>query len=203
MPVEELTEALWSAYQAEVMLRDAKPINDEETFSHLRQAAEWLANGNGKFGLMLQGLYGNGKTTLMLAICHLVNYLYASPNRDERYEFMIADARKISRLGSQKDSETIYRTMCQTPLLAIDDLGEEPAEILNYGMVLTPVKDLLLERYRARRLTIVTTNLVNSEKNPQLRERYGQRMVDRFREMMQIIVFRNASYRGLTGRRPS
>lgn len=72
---------------------------------------------------------------------------------------------------------------------------QEPPEVLVYGRVLTPVRDLLEERYRRQDLTIVATNLVNTPDNPQLSKHYGERVVDRFREMMEIIPFRNPSYR--------
>lgn len=195
MPPMELAEAIWESYQAEIVLRHQNPVLDEDTKRHILEAASWLADPKGKVGLMLQGLYGNGKTTLMTAICSLVNFLYASPKRDEKYEFMLVEARQLMVAGSREDCKSAWREYLQAPLLAIDDLGEEPAEIIRYGMVHTPVKDLLLSRYREQRLTVVSTNLINTPENPQLDQRYGKRLVDRFREMMKIIVFRNPSYR--------
>ena len=80
-------------------------------------------------------------------------------------------------------------------MLAIDEVGEEPAEIISFGRVYTPVRDLLVERYKRQKLTIIATNLVNTKDNPQLTEHYGARVVDRLREMMKIITFKNPSYR--------
>ena len=44
-------------------------------------------------------------------------------------------------------------------MLAIDDLGTEPVEVMDYGNIITPVINLLTKRYEAHLFTIVTTNL--------------------------------------------
>jgi DNA replication protein DnaC len=75
--------------------------------------------------------------------------------------------------------------------LAIDDLGLEPAEIMNYGNVITPAVELLSHRYNEQLMTIVTTNLDPS----QIKQKYGVRIADRFREMFLKVIFKNGSYR--------
>lgn len=195
MPVDELAKAIYASYKLEVSLRGNQLVLDDDTKQHIRAAAEWLSDPHGKFGMMFQGLYGNGKTTLMLAICNLINYLYDSSISTERTSIRILDAKEIARLGSRDETRETYVKLFNEELLAIDELGEEPSEIINYGMVYTPVKDLLLERYRRQKFTIVSTNLINTESKPQLTAHYGARVVDRFREMMKIVVFRNESYR--------
>ncbi len=195
MPLPDLTTALTAAYQAEIINRGHTPVLDEPTRSHISSAAQWLADPRAKTGLMLQGLYGNGKSTLMYAICRLINYLYHSPISTERITIRTTDAKEIARLGSRDETRPAYTQLTTEPLLAIDDLGEEPAEIINYGMIHTPVRDLLLQRYRCQRITIVTTNLINTKADPQLSRHYGERVVDRIREMMHIITFTNPSYR--------
>lgn len=195
MPVDELANAIYAAYKGEVLLRGNQLELDEDTKQHIHSAAEWLAAPQGKPGLMLQGLYGNGKTTLMLAICGLVDYLYESSIATERKSIRIIEAKEIARLGSRDETRPAFMQLMAEDLLAIDDLGEEQPEIINYGMIYTPVKDLLLERYRQQKFTIVSTNLINTKSNPQLTAHYGARVVDRFREMMKIVVFKNESYR--------
>lgn len=195
MPVDELANAIYAAYKAEVLSRGNQLIFDDETRQHIRSAAEWLADPHGKFGMMLQGLYGNGKTTLMTAICNLINYLYDTAVSSKSISIRIIEAKEIARLGSHDETRKSYENLFNEDLLAIDDLGEEPPEIINYGMVYTPVKDLLLERYRRQKFTIVSTNLINTKDDPQIKAQYGERVVDRIREMMKIVVFRNESYR--------
>lgn len=196
MPVQELCTAIAAAYQLEVKARRVNAVDDAATIDHIRRAAHWLCNSQGKTGLMLQGLYGNGKTTLMRSICRVIDYLYASPYQSERHSVRLITAKEIARLGSREDTRRSYRELYSEELLAIDDLGEEAAEMMVFGSVMTPVKDLLLERYARNKFTIVSTNLINSRENPQLTRHYGERVTDRLREMMEIIVFTNPSYRG-------
>lgn len=197
MEHNKLAWTLYGYYHNEVTRRGEAPEINEEQRSCIREAAAWLGDPTGKPGLLLQGLYGNGKTTLMKAIVALINDLYDSCLADERYSVKTIDAKEIARIGlSNTDRQREeFKRLCWEPLLAIDDLGEEPAEIISYGMIYTPVKDLLLERYKRQAFTIVTTNLVNTSEKKELTEHYGERVVDRFREMMKIIVFKNPSYR--------
>lgn len=197
MPENKLMWTLYAYYHNEVTRRGEQPTLNDEQKRCIREAATWLADPTGKPGLLLQGLYGNGKTTLMKAIVALINDSYDSCIREERYNVKTIEAKEIARIGisnSDKQQEE-FKRLCREPLLAIDDLGEEPAEIISYGSIYTPVKDLLLERYKRQAFTIVTTNLVNTQEKKELTEHYGERVVDRFREMMKIIVFKNPSYR--------
>ena len=76
-------------------------------------------------------------------------------------------------------------------MLAIDDLGIEPRELLVFGNVCTPIVDLITDRYEQQRVTHITTNLTPG----QIREHYGDRIADRLNEMACKIIFRNESYR--------
>lgn len=172
-------------------------IMDDDTKEHIKAAAEWLCDPNGKLGFMMTGLYGNGKTTLLKAMCSLIDYLYDSACSSERKSVKIITAKEIAKMCIDKERQDSYKSLFNEELLAIDEVGEEPAEIISYGMVHTPIRDLLEERYKRQKVTIITTNLVQSEKKQlfQIRDHYGERVVDRFREMMKIVPFHNESYR--------
>lgn len=51
--------------------------------------------------------------------------------------------------------------------------------------------ELLEYRYNNQLFTAITTNLTPKE----VREKYGNRIADRFNEMMQVIIFDNDTYR--------
>ena len=53
-------------YQSEVERRNMKYVSDEATLEKIGKAAKFLC-GNGKFGLLLYGTVGSGKTTLAKA----------------------------------------------------------------------------------------------------------------------------------------
>ena len=99
----------------------------------------------------------------------------------------IVDAKDIVTTKNEKDK----RNLRSRPLLAIEDMGREPTEVLEYGNVLNPVIDLLEYRYDAQLFTMITTNLNPSE----IRQKYGARIADRFNEMFERVIFKNQSYR--------
>ena len=76
-------------------------------------------------------------------------------------------------------------------MIGIDDLGNEPAEILEFGNPIYPIVRLIEHRYNTQAFTFITTNLTPKE----IREKYGARIADRFNEMLHVIVFRDISYR--------
>lgn len=195
LPPGKLIEALKSAYISEVRMRRRSFILDDATLLHIESAARWLADPNGRFGLMLTGLYGNGKTTLMAAICSLINWLFDSGTSSCRRSIRIVKARDMAWMAVDREQRPSFEKLFTEELLAIDELGEDPAEIISYGMIHTPIRDLIEERYARQKFTIVATNLLNTPEKPQLAAHYGERVVDRLREMMKIIPFHNPSYR--------
>lgn len=145
-----------------------------------------------KPGLMLRGDVGNGKTSLMRAIRLLVSFVTEqAKGYGNRMTIPEWSARKIALLCGDEQGRKEYRNLIEEPLLAIDELGEEPSDVISYGMVYEPLKDLLLERYNKQLFTIVTTNLTRDK----IEAKYSKRIADRFSEMMCIINFTNSSYR--------
>lgn len=108
-----------------------------------------------------------------------------------RKEVVFKTATDIARMVSSDNGKEEYRKLVKTPMLAIDELGEEPTEVMVYGMIYEPLKELLLERYSYQLFTVITSNLTSNE----MKKKYSQRITDRFREMMKIVNFANPSYR--------
>lgn len=186
---EQANAALTAAYMAEVEYRHRKCIHDGYTSLHIQEAARWLTDPCPKFGMLLCGQCGNGKSTLVRAIRSLIQLLYSSSSYDDQRYLRIVDAKEI--VAKAKADYRQFTDLCKTDMLAIDDLGIEPSEVLDYGNVLNPAIDLLTRRYNDQLFTLVTTNLTPQ----QIREHYGDRIADRFNEMMDRIVFNNPSYR--------
>ena len=93
--------------------------------------------------------------------------------------------------GSCGNDDIKFKDLCNRNMLAIDDMGKEPAEIMNYGTVMNPVIDLLEQRYQRQAFTAITTNLTAKE----IKSKYGTRISDRFKEMLEVIVFQDIGYR--------
>ena len=187
-------DILLAAYMVEVEYRGHKFQQDDNTKHNIQRIAEYLAQPN-KPGLMLAGTCGNGKTSLMMAIQSATNVLTKNKafgtdeyGEDIKIGFtmvhvkdIIANCRNYAEMQELK----------KKPYLIIDDLGVEPKEVLDYGNVCNPVIELMEYRYDRQLTTFVTTNL----SPPDLKDKYGIRIADRFNEMIEKIVFKDGSYR--------
>lgn len=189
---EDAFVSLISAIQIEVEFRRREFVATEELKAQVRRLSTFLTQENCKFGIVLAGGCGNGKTTIIKALQSLVNVLHIpNPYSDKEYAMRIIDAK--SMVATCKSNYEDWKRLMYQDLLAIDDLGTEPREVMDYGNIINPTVDILTRRYENQLFTIISTNLTP----PQISQVYGERIADRMREMMEIIPFTNASYRVL------
>lgn len=139
-----------------------------------------------KQGIILMGGVGSGKSTMMAALQKAHNYLYPQHND---IGIIIRDAGQIVR-EYQENKPTIDYCGVED-MLAIDDLGKEPTEVLRYGTHIQPLVEIFEQRYNRMLPMLITTNL----ERKQVAEKYGRRIADRFNEMFEVIVFNGESYR--------
>lgn len=190
MSAEQAYNCLLAATRAEVEFRYRSFSENEDVKSQLRLMANWITSDSSKFGILLCGECGNGKSTLLKAFQQLLNYLsIPNPNGQGNYGIQITDAKYVAYLG--RSDYPAFLRLSQKDMLGIDDLGTEPQEVMDFGNVVTPVIDLLTKRYDEQLFTIITTNLTPK----QIREHYGDRIADRLNEMVEKIVFTNGTYR--------
>ena len=189
---EQTRQYLLGAIQAEVNFRQRAFNMNASLEEQIQKMTNWLTCENPKFGMLLCGGCGNGKSTMIKAFQNLLNLLkLQNPVTQNNYGMRIMDAKSIVYL--YKSNYNQWLSLAQCEMLAIDDLGIEPLELLDYGNVISPVIDLLTKRYEEQLFTIITTNLTP----PEISARYGERIADRLREMMERISFKNESYRAL------
>lgn len=185
---------LKAAYIAEVESRSMTYIESSSMTDVINRTAEILASDKPRLGIMFCGTCGNGKTTMVnaikLATAQLRDWkkLYKMEQAKIDLAIQIRDSREIAELA--KDYESFKRFKSQD-LIAIEDMGKESAETLNYGNIINPVMELIESRYANQKYTLITTNLTAK----QVREKYGNRIADRFNEMLDVIVFEDGSYR--------
>lgn len=186
--VENVPEILEGFYVDEIESRGGTVIFDEETKRHLRKASTWLVSTK-KPGLMLFGKVGNGKSTLARAIGRLINLIYSNDNYEHRKVLNSVSALELAALA--KDNPLKFKKLKESELLAIDDVGVEPAIVKSWGNEVSPFTEIIYYRYEKQLFTILTSNLTAYD----IGDRYGPRVADRFREMFDFMAFNGDSYR--------
>lgn len=167
------------------------PVKEQE--SKFVDIAVGLVSDMTKWGILLNGIPGNGKTTTLYAIRKLINALdIKDPNyvNEERSMGMpIKTAKELC--DAFITNKKAYEGYKFSTILGIDELGVEPATIQSYGNDYTPLCDILSYRYERRLFTVITTNIPNSE----IRPKYGDRIADRMNEMFKVISMPDINFR--------
>lgn len=146
----------------------------------------WHLTTPRKLGLYLMGSMGSGKSTMMYAMQDAINEFCKKHND---IGIIIRDAGQIVREIQENKPTIDYCGVAD--MLAIDDLGKEPTEVLRYGTHIQPLVEIFEQRYNRMLPMLITTNL----ERKQVAEKYGRRIADRFNEMFEVIVFNEESYR--------
>jgi len=106
---DDTVRVLLAGVKAEVERRDKIFIMSEALLTQAEQIAEWLTGNHSKFGIMLCGGCGNGKTTFVKAFQQILNKfeIKVDDYYSERYTIRIAtpatlreSARRITTSGA-------------------------------------------------------------------------------------------------------
>lgn len=154
------------------------------------QLARILTSDNSKFGLLLCGSVGIGKTTFLFAIQNLINWLSDKglfENRD-MVGMTIKTAKELSFIARENYQK--FLDICKYPkILAIDDMGVDESRVMDYGNTIAPIMELLELRYQFQLPTFITTNMNSDE----IGEKYDLRIRDRLAEMVDQVIFETIS----------
>lgn len=189
---EKVANLLYSAYKTIVEGRGKAFVLTEEIEKNILLTSEILTNPHLSYnGILLTGTVGNGKTTLLHSIREVIFYLYDQSIRNfpKNVSFSCGVPLFHARNLLSKESEYVSR---MADILVIDDFGEEPTTVSEYGNIFTPLIDLLEYRYKRDKYTLISTNLTGGK----IEEKYGVRISDRLEEMMYVIEFTGLSFRG-------
>lgn len=139
-----------------------------------RPIVEWMSGNKGK-GLLMTGSCGLGKSLIGI---HILPVLMLDACRKRAY---VCNAQRLNT----KPNEVM-----ENHIISIDDVGTEGVSNL-YGNKRIPFMELCDLAERKGKLLIISTNLTV----PELREKYGDRTVDRLRAITKFVPFTGKSLR--------
>lgn len=151
--------------------KDLSKIEGGEEIAILKAYDE----GEDDFGFILMGEVGVGKTFILMALMNKVlNACYQYEVAFSDYVAYYPIGYLLYRLRNHRDAAE-FRTCLETKFLFLDDLGAENTTDFAREHFFT-ILDL---RCQKRLPTFITTNLSFNE----LKEKYGERVVSRLKEM--------------------
>lgn len=153
--------------------------------SVLETAARWMTEDGEKPWLFLSGNVGTGKTTLMEAIARTLLYYLIPAKMFRASDFPAMFLNNVELT----DRQLMCGEWCR--VLLLDDIGVEPTEIKEYGNVIRPFVKIVEERYIRQLPLVVSTNLSGKD----IIEAYGERTMDRIKEMATAIKYEGKSFR--------
>ena len=183
---------LFVFFKREVEKRKNNFMLTEELKRNLSSVGEFLVTEKRYYGLFMPGSVGNGKTTMLKAIRDLLVYLvdkgtinYCEGDKYPRF----VTSREMANIAKDPND---FRALKSAKYLLIDDLCEEPVEVVSYGNYIYPFIELLEYRYDQMLPTFISSNF-NAES---ISKKYrNERLQDRMKEMFKIISFVEESFR--------
>lgn len=136
--------------------------------------SDWLSGNDGR-GLFLYGNCGRGKSML----CR-----YVLP------AILLTNFRKVVRVFDMQEVNRNIDSVLAHHILALDDVGTEENSV-KYGERRNAFSEVMDAVEKQGKLILVSTNLGEKE----LRERYGDRVLDRIRSTTKRVVFTGKSLR--------
>lgn len=196
MSYNEALHLLAACYEVEVNKRKRECVFDSYTVNHLVKMAKAATSESTKFGIILGGTFGNGKTTMMYAFRRAVNDIYNAGLFKEsmgeywRPQFEIYEAVDFEDIIKDRKE---FKRISNLNMLGIDDLGVQKNKVFDWGNVVEPIKRLIEYRYSRQLFTFITTNQTRKQMSDDIAD---GRIDDRMEEMFHRIGFSSeVSYR--------
>jgi len=182
---EDVFAAVGKLCVADIEGRGQKP-NKRAIAPYCRKVAKWLTDDTVKPCLILAGNAGTGKTTLLRS----VNRLFGTIEMYDK-KFLSATSLAENFIVSPEESERHFCRGHWCKWLLLDDMGEEPTDVKEYGNVKSPVIRVIASRYERMLPMLITTNL----KQEDILAKYGERTFDRLKEIAEWVSFSGESFR--------
>lgn len=161
------------------------PVDRRALDANCKSVARWLTDPGTKQSLIMTGYPGTGKTTMLDALAATLKQLSVPSHR-----FNATDLPDHMLGSPELYRERVLQGKWMDYLL-IDDVGEEPVYVMDYGRQLPLFSKIVAERYARMLPVVITTNLTLN----QIQSVYGERTADRLHEVADVLTFKGSSYR--------
>lgn len=165
--------------------RRGKEIDADAAAPILERIAKWMTVDVNRPWLVLSGSPGTGKSTALRAIRDTLRDYGVTAKMFNSSDFPVLFLDNVELTERQ----ILGGDWCR--VLLLDDVGVEQTEIKEYGNVIQPFIKVVEERYNRYLPLVISTNLDGAA----IKERYGIRTIDRFREMSVGIKYDGQNYR--------
>lgn len=175
-------------------------LENESVFKAYKAMYEYLikrSKGKSKKGILLIGGLGVGKSAMMKVMQRLFK------DTESRFKWVNAyDLKDLSELYTTAQIKEMYGYDLKMDLY-IDDIGVS-VDVKRFGNTVNIITEILMERYdlfiNSGYKTHISSNLVTQITNdthntPTLKTVYGARLMDRLKEMTDVITFKGESQR--------
>lgn len=181
---EDAATSLALHYGKEVSLR-GREIAADAAAPIIEKIAVWMTSDGSHPWLVLSGTPGTGKSTALRAIRDtLRDYgVTAKMFNSSDFPVLFLDNEELT------ERQILGGDWCR--VLLLDDVGVEPTEIKDFGNTIQPFVKIVEERYNRFLPLVISTNLDGTA----IKDRYGIRTIDRFREMCVAVKYEGKSYR--------
>lgn len=139
------------------------------------EIAEWLSDNQGK-GLFMYGNVGLGKSVLGRFIIPAI---------------LLSTQRKVVNVYDMQDINNKIDEVLLKKIICLDDIGTEEMSV-RYGEKRMAFAEIMDMAEKNNNLVIITTNLNIDE----LRNKYGERILDRIKSITKRVLFKGKSFRG-------
>jgi len=150
-------------------------------------------------GLLFAGDPGVGKTHLAVAVLRQLMTRHRITGRFVDYRDLLRSIQDSYNPVSETSELEILRPVLQADVLLLDELGaRKPTE-----WVRDTVTQILNDRYRQRRVTLITTNFGDDDSDADkatLADRIGPYARSRLYEMCRLVPMRGQDFRSIAGR---
>ena len=189
----------YSNYQADDLAR--KYMN---YFSSRREEFYPELKDNPNKGLLVMGDVGTGKSTNFKIYQRIYNKICTRIEGTERIlppmhtanddTFHFVHVKRIEHDLRIEGEESIQR-LVKIKKLVIDDLGVDADDLKDYGTSRNPVIDVINHRYEKMYQEGLVTHFTTNLNGPELKKKYGDRNIDRLKEMTITIGVKGESKR--------